>query len=108
MPDGTRGKTVLPQFSRELTTGMDDSQQFIHDATFCRGCKLIITESVFSMDGDRAPLMELLLLARKYHAELVVDEAHATGVHGPLGRGLEALIECINVSMRVDHLPCSR
>jgi 8-amino-7-oxononanoate synthase len=53
-----------------------------------RGRKLIITESVFSMEGDVAPVTEIFALAERYGAGVIVDEAHATAVHGPSGRGI--------------------
>ena len=53
---------------------------------------LVVTESIFSVDGDDAPLAELADACRSYEAVLVVDEAHALGVVGPDGRGLVA--EC--------------
>lgn len=58
-----------------------------------RGRPWIAVESLYSMDGDRAPLSALADLAGKHGGFLVVDEAHATGVFGPGGRGLAAELE---------------
>ncbi len=52
-----------------------------------KGLVFVVVESVYSMDGDEAPLLEILNLTNRYGANLIVDEAHATGVFGLQGRG---------------------
>jgi 8-amino-7-oxononanoate synthase len=60
----------------------------LHEGESCR--KLIVTESVFSMDGGIADLRAMQNLGERYGASLIVDEAHATAVHGPDGAGIVA------------------
>lgn len=64
-----------------------------------QGRALVVTESIFSMDGDAAPLAQIVELKEKHGAWLLVDEAHAVGILGPQGRGLAAELD---VGGRID------
>jgi 8-amino-7-oxononanoate synthase len=63
---------------------------------FAKGNIFIVTESIFSMDGDTAPLAEIVDIAASYKAHLIVDEAHATGIIGKNGEGLVQLYNLQN------------
>jgi 8-amino-7-oxononanoate synthase len=65
-------------------------------------CKLVITDAVFSMDGDIAPVAELLVLCEKYNAWLLLDDAHGFGVLGNEGRGIVS--HCALSSPRIIYM----
>jgi 8-amino-7-oxononanoate synthase len=80
---------------------MDRLQRGLQDAP-SDSRKLIVSESLFSMDGDEAPLAEIVELAERYGAMVMVDEAHATGIYEPNGAGLIAKLglgERVSVQM---------
>lgn len=65
---------------------IEDLERLLRD-TPTEGGRLVVTDGVFSMLGDLAPLPELVALARRFDARVLVDDAHAVGVLGPRGRG---------------------
>lgn len=97
-----RGDTILYDYLSHASIrdgvrlSFAQSFSFLHNDTVdlakklaqAKGNIFVVTESVFSMDGDTAPLKEMAALCQQYRAHLVVDEAHATGVIGENGEGL--------------------
>ena len=84
-PSGRRHATTIPQAFEDAISDWR--------AAGGAGTPWIAVESLYSMDGDRAPLAELIAIADRHDGMLVIDEAHATGVFGPDGRGLGAELE---------------
>src|SRR6267378_2476595 len=83
--DGARlSKATIKVFKHK---DVKDCERILQENTNFPGKKLIITDGVFSMDGDIAPLPELCELAEKYNCIMMVDDAHASGVLGRGGRG---------------------
>jgi glycine C-acetyltransferase len=83
--DGARlSKATIKVFKHK---DVKDCEQILQEHASFPGKKLIITDGVFSMDGDIAPLPELCALAEKYGCIMMVDDAHASGVLGRGGRG---------------------
>ena len=85
---GCRAARATTHFFRH--NDCDHLAQLLAEHGGTADARLIVTESVFSMDGDRADLTRLNALAATHDALLYVDEAHATGVFGPRGAGLSA------------------
>lgn len=75
-------------FANRFSFKHNDLESLEDKLKLAKGTIFIVTESVFSMDGDFAPLLELNKLAKKYKANLIIDEAHATGIFGENGNGL--------------------
>jgi glycine C-acetyltransferase len=90
--DGCRlSKATIKVFKHK---DLADCQRILEETKDWNGHKLLITDGVFSMEGDIAPLPQLCDLAEKYHCIMMVDDAHSSGVLGRNGRGT------------VDHLGC--
>src|ERR1700676_1924862 len=90
--DGARlSKATIKVFKHK---DVQDCERILEETANWNGRKLIITDGVFSMDGDVAPLPELCTLAEKYNCIMMIDDAHSSGVLGRGGRGT------------VDHLNC--
>jgi 8-amino-7-oxononanoate synthase len=95
--DGARLSKARVRVFRHNDAG--DLERVLHRGT---GNRWVITESVFSMDGDRAPLKEISAVCQKQNAHLYVDEAHGTGVWGPDGRGWvneQGVVDQVDVCM---------
>ncbi len=75
-------------FAQSFSFAHNDLQDLKKKITQATGTVFIVTESVFSMDGDLCPLDGLVAIAEKYQAHLIIDEAHATGIIGRKGEGL--------------------
>jgi len=90
--DGARlSKAMIKVFKHK---DVEDCERILEEHANFPGKKLIITDGVFSMDGDIAPLPQLCDLAEKYNCIMMVDDAHASGVLGRGGRGT------------IDHFNC--
>src|SRR4051794_22124896 len=79
----------IPFAHNDLNDFEKKLQQIISESITPVGKNIfVVTESVFSMDGDICPLQQLAQLCKKYNAHLIIDEAHATGIIGAHGEGL--------------------
>jgi len=96
--DGCRLSKASIQIYRHLDM---EHLEFLLKENQAKRRKLIVTDGIFSMDGDEARLPEVIQLAKRYDTLTMVDEAHAIGVIGPTGRGT---VEHFQLSQEVDIL----
>lgn len=78
--------STYDHYTNDTTDGVDQLRTQLQEHADGAAC-VIVTDGVFSMEGDQAPLRRLVDLAREFHALLVVDDSHGTGVLGAHGRG---------------------
>lgn len=89
--DGARAsRATLRVFAHNDMAQLEDHLRWARGRAAASARVIVVTESVFSMDGDLAPLAEIVDLKDRHGAWLMLDEAHATGVFGPHGRGCAA------------------
>lgn len=94
--DGCRLSRAQTRIYQHLD--VDSARKILEKGKYRR--RFVVTESVFSMDGDFAPLVELNKLCEEFGAFLMVDEAHGAGVKGPKGQGLAAELNvCPEIQM---------
>ena len=86
--DGVRlSKAESFPFRHNDVLHLEERLRFFKDNNNAHSTCFVVVESVYSMDGDFAPLEEIAPLCEEYKASLIVDEAHATGIFGPKGEG---------------------
>ena len=86
--EGARaGRAEVTQVAHNDAEAFEDAMR-TYRARGGRGRVWLAVESLYSMDGDRAPLDDLAQIADRHEAMLLIDEAHATGLYGTDGRGL--------------------
>lgn len=86
--DGAQlSRAKMMRFQHNDVNSLEDMLRKVRESDSAKRV-LVVTESIFSMDGDIAPLREMSQLCARYDAQLVVDEAHAVGVFGDKGTGL--------------------
>jgi 8-amino-7-oxononanoate synthase len=83
MKDGLR-----LSFAKNYSFRHNDVMDLRQKLKLATGQIYVVVESVYSMDGDKAPLQELVIVCEEHNAALIVDEAHAVGLYGPNGEGL--------------------
>jgi 8-amino-7-oxononanoate synthase len=103
--DGIRLSGVRKVVYRHLD--LNDLENALRTTASFGGRKFIVSETVFSMDGDIAGVVELAALCARYDAGLILDEAHAIGVHGPSGRGIAASAGLTGEVIATTH-PCGK
>jgi 8-amino-7-oxononanoate synthase len=85
-------------FKRYLHKDVQQLERIVNDAS---GWRLIVTDGVFSMDGDTAPLSELVSLAKRTNSCLMVDDAHGIGVLGQTGGGLVEQLQLSQIDVPI-------